>query len=125
MSTATPEALRAALRALAGGQPVPPADVTSAFDVVMRGEATPAQIAALLMGLRVRGETAEVVAAVARSMRAAMIPLPADRPDALVDTCGTGGGSVVTFNISTAAALLAAGAGARIAKHGNRSFTSR
>src|SRR5881394_3710496 len=91
----------------------------------MRGEATPAQVAGLLVGLRVRGETADVVAAVARSLRGAMIPLPADRPDELVDTCGTGGGTVVTFNISTAAALVAAGAGARVAKHGNRSFTSR
>jgi anthranilate phosphoribosyltransferase len=91
----------------------------------MRGEATPAQIAGLLIALRVRGETAEVVAAVARSLRSAMVTLPVDAPDQLVDTCGTGGGIVQTFNISTAAALLAAGAGARVAKHGNRSFTSR
>jgi anthranilate phosphoribosyltransferase len=99
--------------------------VTAAFDVVMRGDATAAQVAGLLMGLRVQGETPEVVAAVARSLRAAMVPLPAERPDELVDTCGTGGGTVPTFNISTAAALVAAGAGARVAKHGNRSFTSR
>jgi anthranilate phosphoribosyltransferase len=125
MNAPTPDALRAALRALAGGDAVAPEAVTAAFDVVMRGEATPAQIAALLMGLRVQGETAEVVAAVARSLRGAMLPLVADRPDELVDTCGTGGGAVTTFNISTAAALLAAGAGARVAKHGNRSFTSR
>jgi anthranilate phosphoribosyltransferase len=91
----------------------------------MRGEASAAQVAALLMGLRVRGESAEVVAAVAQSLRSAMVVLPAQRPDELVDTCGTGGGSLQTFNISTAAALLAAGAGARVAKHGNRSFTSR
>jgi anthranilate phosphoribosyltransferase len=77
------------------------------------------------MGLRVRGETPEIVAAVVRAMRSAMIHLPAERPDELVDTCGTGGGGVPTFNISTAAALVAAGAGARVAKHGNRSFTSR
>src|SRR5687768_14041831 len=119
------DALRDAVRLLASGQPLGAAAITAAFDVVMRGEATPAQVAALLMGLRVRGETPEVVAAVARSLRSAMVALPADRPDQLVDTCGTGGGAVQTFNISTAAALLAAGAGARVAKHGNRSFTSR
>lgn len=125
MNAPTPDALRVALRALSSGEALRPDAVTAAFDVVMRGEATAAQIAALLMGLRVQGETSDVVAAVARSLRGAMLPLPADRPDELVDTCGTGGGTVTTFNISTAAALLAAGAGARVAKHGNRSFTSR
>src|SRR2546423_14530090 len=91
----------------------------------MAGEATPAQIAAILIGLRVRGETPEEVAAVVRALRNVMVVLRADRPEELVDTCGAGGGSLVTFNISTAAALLAAGAGVRIAKHGNRSFTSQ
>lgn len=91
----------------------------------MRGEATPAQASALLMGLRVKGETAEEVAGAASALREAMVRLDAENPDELVDTCGTGGGSVTTFNISTAAALLAAGVGARVAKHGNRSFTSR
>ena len=125
MNSPTPDALRSALRALAGGEPIAPDAITAAFDVVMRGEATPAQIAGLLMGLRVLGETSEIVAAVAQSLRGAMLTLSAERPDELVDTCGTGGGSVTTFNISTAAALLAAGAGVRVAKHGNRSFTSR
>src|SRR5438309_2646588 len=91
----------------------------------MLGEATASQIAALLMGLRVRGETPEEVAAVVRAMQNVMIVLRADRPEELVDTCGTGGGTLLTFNISTAAALVAAGAGVRIAKHGNRSFTTR
>lgn len=91
----------------------------------MRGEATPAQVSALLMGLRVKGETALEVAGAARAMRAAMISLDAEDRDNLVDTCGTGGGALTTFNISTAAALLAAGLGVRIAKHGNRSFTSQ
>src|SRR3954452_22920621 len=91
----------------------------------MSGEATPVQISALLVGLRVKGETPEEVAAVAQAMRNAMLALPHGDPDSLVDTCGTGGGTVTTFNISTAAALLAAGAGVRIAKHGNRSFTSQ
>ncbi|MGZ8376698.1 MAG: anthranilate phosphoribosyltransferase [Gemmatirosa sp.] len=125
MNAPTPDALRTALRTLSAGERLTPAAVTEAFDAVMRGEATAAQIAGLLMGLRVQGETSEVVAAVAQSLRTAMLPLPAERPDELVDTCGTGGGTVTTFNISTAAALLAAGAGARVAKHGNRSFTSR
>ena len=125
MNAPTPEALRSALRALAAGDEIAPDAITAAFDVVMRGEATPAQIAGLLMGLRVLGETSAMVAAVAQSLRSAMLTLSAERPDELVDTCGTGGGSVTTFNISTAAALLAAGAGVRVAKHGNRSFTSR
>ena len=96
-----------------------------AFGTVMRGEATPAQVAALLVGLRVKGETADEVAGAADALRGAMVHLPAERPDLLVDTCGTGGGAIGTFNISTAAALLAAGLGVRIAKHGNRSFTSQ
>jgi anthranilate phosphoribosyltransferase len=117
--------VRDVLRRLAADEAVDGAGITAAFDVVMRGDATPSQIAALLMGLRVRGETPEIVAAVVRAMRGAMVPLPARHPEELVDTCGTGGGGVATFNISTAAALVAAGAGARVAKHGNRSFTSR
>jgi anthranilate phosphoribosyltransferase len=90
----------------------------------MSGDATPSQIAALLVGLRVKGETAAEIAGVAQALRAAMLPLAVDNASELVDTCGTGGGAVTTFNISTAAALVAAGAGVRIAKHGNRSFTS-
>jgi anthranilate phosphoribosyltransferase len=117
-------AVTAAIRHLAHGEPIPSDELTRAFERVMTGEATPAQIAALLIGLRVRGETPEEVAAVVRALRNVMVVLRADRPEELVDTCGTGGGTLVTFNISTAAALLAAGAGVRIAKHGNRSFTS-
>lgn len=116
--------LVAAIRRLAHGEAVPSAELTRAFEQVMTGEGSPAQVAALLMALRVKGETPEEVAAVVRAMRAVMVRLPADNPEALVDTCGTGGGSTVTFNISTAAALLAAGVGVRVAKHGNRSFTS-
>src|SRR5207244_5533371 len=78
----------------------------------------------LLLARRAKGETAEEVAGAARALRAAMIRVPAAGPH-LVDTCGTGGGAVTTFNISTAAAFVAAGAGASVAKHGNRSFTSQ
>ena len=126
MSADTPQnPLHAVIRRLASGDSIPPELVTEAFRLVMAGEATAAQISAVLVGLRVRGETAAEVAAVARALRDAMVALDAEAPETLVDTCGTGGGAVTTFNISTAAALLAAGAGVRIAKHGNRSFTSR
>lgn len=119
------DALGEAIRSLALDTPLSGAAITAAFDTVMTGGATPVQIAALLTGLRVRGESAEIVAGVARALRNAMIELPARLPAELLDTCGTGGGAVPTFNISTAAALVAAGAGARVAKHGNRSFSSR
>lgn len=116
--------LAAALKALALHQPLTAEQTADAFDVLMRGEATPAQTAALLMGLRVRGETAVEVAGAAQAMRTAMRHITVADPASVVDTCGTGGGTLGTFNISTAAALLAAGAGVRVAKHGNRSFTS-
>ena len=117
-------ALLGTIRRLALGEALPADELTRAFELVMAGEATPAQVAGLLVGLRVKGETSVEVAAVVRALRQAMVVLPAERPEELVDTCGTGGGAIQTFNISTAAALLAAGAGVRIAKHGNRSFTS-
>ncbi len=91
----------------------------------MRGQATPAQAGALLMGLRVKGETANEVAGAAEALRSAMVRVQTGSTDALVDTCGTGGGRVGTLNISTAAALVVAGAGVPVAKHGNRSYTSR
>lgn len=119
------DALVAAIRKLAQNESLDADSISQAFDHIMRGEGTPAQVAALLMALRIKGETSTEVAGVARAMRGAMNVLPALSPELLVDTCGTGGGSLMTFNISTAAALLAAGAGVRIAKHGNRSFTSR
>ncbi|MDZ7630396.1 MAG: anthranilate phosphoribosyltransferase [Gemmatimonadaceae bacterium] len=121
----TDDLLRHAVRRLASGHSLSADESGGAFDVVMSGSATPAQVAALLMGLRVKGETSSEVAGAARALRRAMIRLDADAPLALVDTCGTGGGAVSTFNISTAAAIVAAACGVRIAKHGNRSFTSR
>jgi anthranilate phosphoribosyltransferase len=118
-------ALQSAISKLAHHQHLSADDAAQAFGVIMRGEATAVQIAAMLAGLRVRGETSEIVAGVVRALREVMVLLPSRNSHELVDTCGTGGGAVTTFNISTAAALLAAGAGVRIAKHGNRSFTSR
>jgi anthranilate phosphoribosyltransferase len=106
-------------------EPLSARDAEDAFAVVMEGRATPVQIAALLVALRTRGESPDVVAGGVRALRRAMVPVPASAPDSLVDTCGTGGGALTTFNISTAAAFVAAGAGVRIAKHGNRSFSSR
>jgi len=117
--------LQHAIRRLAAGASLTADESRSAFDAVMSGEATVAQIASLLVGLRVKGETPDEVAGAAAALRGAMVHLSADRPEDLVDTCGTGGGAIGTFNISTAAALLAAGAGVRVAKHGNRSFTSQ
>ena len=119
------EALRAALRELAHGRHLTADGAAAAFDEIMAGSASPAQVAAVLAALRVKGETATEVAGVVEALREAMVVLPARAPEDLVDTCGTGGGALTTFNISTAAALLAAGMGVRVAKHGNRSFTSR
>jgi len=125
MSAPPANALQGAIHKLAFHEPLTAADAEAAFAVVMKGEATAVQVAALLSSLRATGESPEVVAGVVRAMRSAMVSLLAEDPDELVDTCGTGGGAVSTFNISTAAAIVAAGAGGRIAKHGNRSFTSR
>jgi len=123
-SQPAPAPLPRAIAALANRQSLSERHATEVFGAVMRGEATPVQIAALLIGLRVKGETAEEIAGAARALREAMVRVEAHGAH-LVDTCGTGGGTVSTFNISTAAAFVAAGAGASVAKHGNRSFTSQ
>src|SRR5438876_6171214 len=102
---------------------------------VLSGKCTDAQIAALLVALHMKGETVEEIVGFAEAIRAAATPLETSRNstvdvsdterDALVDTCGTGGDASGTFNISTASALVVAGAGVRVAKHGNRSVTSK
>lgn len=102
---------------------------------ILAGECTDAQIAALLVALHMKGETVEEIVGFAEAIRAAAVPLPIHQNstvdvsgterDALVDTCGTGGDASGTFNISTATALVVAGAGVRVAKHGNRSVTSQ
>ena len=92
---------------------------------IMRGEATEAQIGAYLMGLRMKGETHEEILGSARAMRANAVKVPTKAGGDLLDTCGTGGDKSGTFNISTTVAFVAAGAGVRIAKHGNRASTSK
>ncbi len=116
--------LGAALERLADGGNLSRGEMRAAMDVVMRGEATAAQIGALLMALRVRGETPEEIAGAAESMRTHARRIAVAR-EPLLDTCGTGGDRSGTFNISTASAFVAAGAGVAVAKHGNRSVSSR
>jgi len=117
--------LRDALEAVASGRALTADEAEGAFDAFMAGAASEAQMAGLLVGLRAKGVRPSEVAGGVRALRKAMVPVSAAQPDRLVDTAGTGGGSVTTFNISTAAALVTAGAGIPVAKHGNRSFTSK
>lgn len=93
------------------------------FAACLRGEPTPAQVAAAVTALRIRGETVEEIAAFATAMRQAALTL--EHPWEVIDTCGTGGDGQHTFNISTAAALVLAGAGLKVAKHGNRALSSK
>jgi anthranilate phosphoribosyltransferase len=117
--------LRSAIQQLAQGASLDREATAAAFGVVMRGDASAVQTAALLMGLRAKGETVEETAGAVLALRSAMVALETPDPARLVDTCGTGGGLVGTLNISTAAAFVVAGAGVPVAKHGNRSYTSR
>jgi anthranilate phosphoribosyltransferase len=115
---------RQTLEKVVRGQDLSAGEAYAALDVVMRGEATDAQIGALLVALRMKGETAEEIGGLARAMRDNAVRIPTRHPDA-VDTCGTGGDRADTFNISTTAAFVAAGAGVPIAKHGNRAVSSQ
>jgi anthranilate phosphoribosyltransferase len=126
-SSATEGALdiKEVLAKVASGADLTSAEAEAAFDRFLDGTATQVQMAALLTGLRVKGHVPSEVAGGVRALRKVMVPVASNDTEELVDTCGTGGGTLTTFNISTAAALVAAGAGVRIAKHGNRSFTSR
>ena len=117
--------LSLALERLAARQELTADEAAAALALLMSGAASPAQAAGFLLGLRVRGETAGELAGAARAIREVMVRVPHPRPDRLVDTCGTGGGRVPTINLSTAAAFVVAAAGVPVAKHGNRSHTSR
>jgi len=94
-----------------------------AVGLIMDGEATPAQVGAFLVALRLKGETRSELVAAARAMRARAVPLDVEGP--LLDTCGTGGDGLGTFNVSTATAFVAAAGGARVAKHGNRAASGK
>ena len=115
--------LRAVIAKLAAGASLTEEEAAATFERVMSGAAVPAQIGALLMALRLRGETVDEIAGAARAMRARAVPVRA--PEGAVDTCGTGGDAKGTYNISTCAAFVVAGAGVPVAKHGNRSISSR
>ncbi len=116
--------LNEVLNKLVGGQDLTGAEAEAAMRAIMSGEATSAQIAAFLVALRMKGETTHEIAAAARVMRSLMTPVDLPR-EHLTDIVGTGGDCANTFNVSTAASFVAAAGGARIAKHGNRSVSSK
>src|SRR5262245_18680300 len=113
----------AAVELVAGGGMLPAPLAEAVMEELMDGSAPPLQVDALLAMLRVRGETADEIAAFARVMRARAVRV--DAPDDAVDLCGTGADGLHTFNISTLSSFVVAGAGAPVAKHGNRAITSR
>ena len=121
--SAAPADLRPALRKVAAGQTLTESEAAEAFETIMSGGATEAQIGALLMGMRARRETVDEITGAARAMRARAVKVRA--PEGAIDTCGTGGDAKGTHNISTCAAFVVAGAGVPVAKHGNRSISSR
>lgn len=114
--------IRDAIAALVDGRDLTEEEAAACMEEIMSGEATPAQLGAFLVALRLKGETVEEIAGMARVMQQKALRVQIAGP--LLDTCGTGGDARGTFNVSTAAAFVAAGAGARVAKHGNRAMTS-
>lgn len=114
--------IREAIDTLVSGSSLTFEQAAGVMEEIMSGEATPAQIAAFVTALRIKGETVEEIAGLASVMRARAIPVVVTPP--VVDTCGTGGDNCSSINISTAAAFVAAGAGLKVAKHGNRAMTS-
>ncbi len=117
--------IRQAIAHVVSGKDFTADEITAVFTEIMEGNATPAQIGGLLIGLRMKGETAEEIAGAAKAMRAKATPFRCPDPDTAVDTCGTGGDGSGSVNVSTMAAIVTAAAGVRVAKHGNRSVSSR
>ncbi|MGH6900092.1 MAG: anthranilate phosphoribosyltransferase [Geminicoccaceae bacterium] len=115
--------MKALLGRVASGAPLTRSEARDAFEIMMSGDATPAQVGGFLMGLRVRGETVDELAGGAQALRERMLRVNA--PDDAIDTCGTGGDASGTFNVSTAAAIVVAACGVPVAKHGNRALSSR
>jgi len=111
------------LRAVIAGRGLTRQQTRWAFGQIMDGLWPESRIAGLLVGLAAKGHTAEEIAGAAEAMREHVLAIPIDEATEVIDTCGTGGSGLNTFNISTAAALVAAGAGAKVAKHGNRTST--
>ena len=125
MNELTPQQMiQKAIFDLQTGQDISGTQAEQVFNLIMQGEATPGQIGALLLGLSIRGESAEVVAGAARAMRSAATHIHPDS-EGLLDTCGTGGDGSSTFNISTAVSIVVAACGQPVAKHGNRAMTSK
>ncbi len=117
--------LQEAIQKLVARQDLRESEACAVAELVMSGQATQAQIGALLVALRMKGETVDEITGLVRAMRAGAAAIRISHPDDLLDTCGTGGDGLGTFNVSTAVAFVAAGAGCRVAKHGNRSNLSR
>jgi len=111
---------------LVSEQNLPASDAEAAMQIILRGEASHPQIAAFLIALKMKGETVDELVGFARAMRQMAVPVEAGLPGhTLLDTCGTGGDGCNTFNISTVAAFVVAGAGVHVAKHGNRSISDQ
>jgi len=119
----TPTALKPLLNHVADGNPCSAAQAEEAFDIIMSGNATTAQIAGFLMALRVRGETVDEITGAVKAMRDKMLRIEA--PHDAIDIVGTGGDASGTYNISTGAAILTAACGVPVAKHGNRALSSK
>ncbi|MFO7769384.1 MAG: anthranilate phosphoribosyltransferase [bacterium] len=117
-------AIQKSLSRLAAGRDLSRDEAFAAMSTIMDGDAAGAQIGAFLMGLRAKGETPDEITGCAEAIRDRALPVPHSDPS-LLDTCGTGGDGASTFNISTTAAFIAAGAGQKVAKHGNRAISSR
>jgi anthranilate phosphoribosyltransferase len=115
--------IKSALNRIAEGKDLTGTEMRDVMEIIMSGEATPSQIGAFLMGMRVKGETVGEIAAAVSIMRHKMVPVSA--PDDAIDIVGTGGDGAGTLNISTGAALVVAGAGVPVAKHGNRALSSK